>query len=462
MLIAFVIHWYHDHNWHSWWPQTLPFIKEPSTFEKMARTSGQVLNLIIGLLILPASRNSIWSTLYGIPWESLLRVHVLLGYMFVAGCLFHMLCWWGVYLEQDIFPHDVLSVKMYFPMNFHSKPGHCSTLTCLDPEYQRPGGDNWTIPLVTFFMIFLGFPTFGVLTLNAVRRANFELFYYSHHLFLVLFAVVLWHASSSWYFVALGITLWVADRLLRFASGLENVHVETIDTNLDAQVTTISFRHTSLYQAGQFVMLNVPEISLLQWHPFSIAGISSETDQDIATLQIKACGDFSRQVFNLAHLSPNFKIRVDGPYGAPFDYGASKNIILVAGGIGCTPFFALLDQLGQLGLFETKRVLFIWSIPSPDMLDVFQSQLLQINHPNITVKIHVSRPVDSEISLPFSQWISLKRIESLPDVVKDSAFLIDSRNTTQVLACGPQSLVNQAQKMALEKDFAFRSEIFLL
>merc|ERR1712137_230096 len=137
------------------------------------------------------------------------------------------------------------------------------------------------------------------------------------------------------------------------------------------------------------------------------------------------------------------KIRVDGPYGAPFDYGASKNIILVAGGIGCTPFFALLDQLGQLGLFETKRVLFIWSIPSPDMLDVFQSQLLQINHPNITVKIHVSRPVDSEISLPFSQWISLKRIESLPDVVKDSAFLIDSRNTTQVLACGPQSLVNQ-------------------
>lgn len=50
-----------------------------------------------------------------------------------------------------------------------------------------------------------------------VRRQKFELFYYSHHFFLVLWAVVLWHAASAWYYIGASIALWIVDRAIRFS-----------------------------------------------------------------------------------------------------------------------------------------------------------------------------------------------------------------------------------------------------
>eukprot|EP01041_Mallomonas_annulata_P002414 gene2414-4684_t len=68
------------------WEQAL--IPSRSYAERAARSMGQVSNLLTGLLVLPVSRNNIWSIVFGISWEVL---------------------WWKVYVEQGTFPHDILA-----------------------------------------------------------------------------------------------------------------------------------------------------------------------------------------------------------------------------------------------------------------------------------------------------------------------------------------------------------------
>ena len=54
---------------------------------------------------------------------------------------------------------------------------------------------------------------------NWVRRRFFELFYYTHHLSIVLFIAALIHAWSLWYYLSGPLVLWCFDRLLRFVNG---------------------------------------------------------------------------------------------------------------------------------------------------------------------------------------------------------------------------------------------------
>lgn len=50
-----------------------------------------------------------------------------------------------------------------------------------------------------------------------VRRKHFELFYYSHYYFMVVWIVMLWHAASAWYYIVASLSLWVLDRAIRFS-----------------------------------------------------------------------------------------------------------------------------------------------------------------------------------------------------------------------------------------------------
>lgn len=481
-LSLFAYHWYHDHNWHSWYPVTLPFIKEPTKAEKVARTSGQVANFVMGLLMLPASRSSLFVTLLDVPWEVLLASHIYLGYAFLFTVAIHMVSWWFVYGEQEIFPHDVLSVHQFFPLNFHAKPGECSTLTCLDPEYQLPAGDNWTIPLASMFMLFVGFPVFGLLTLNVVRRYNFELFYYSHHVFLVLFAVVLWHASSSWYFVSMGIFLWIVDRLLRFASGMRHVQIDLVKAHSLAKVTQIDFSiagNADSFQAGHYVFLNVPAISSLQWHPFSIAGLDFNSSSNAlkASLRIKSCGDFTQQLLSLAQMDNLSDVRVDGPYGAPLLHECRRfeTVVMVAGGIGCTPLFALLDEfvLANLSHPVQQNIAFVWIVRSPHLAGAFTDQLERIQKflPGVLIHIFVTGAKEDTLESQSVPQLPVPtrtgRPSDLPAHIRSIlsngfAKPVQPTQSTMLCACGPHPLVNDARQAARTDGYEFRTETFEL
>lgn len=94
-------------------------------------------------------------------------------------------------------------------------------------------------------------------------------------------------------------------------------------------------------RAGQFLFVRFPgDRALDESHPFTI---SSAPQEDVLRVTIKACGDFTRDLF--AALKPGMDAVVEGAYGM-FDYqtGGQKQI-WIAGGIGLTPFLSFIRAL---------------------------------------------------------------------------------------------------------------------
>lgn len=93
-------------------------------------------------------------------------------------------------------------------------------------------------------------------------------------------------------------------------------------------------------RAGQFLFVRFMENGLNEWHPFTI---SSAPHEDVLRLTVKACGDFTRDLF--ANLKAGTAASIEGAYGM-FDHktGGPKQI-WVAGGIGVTPFLSFIRDL---------------------------------------------------------------------------------------------------------------------
>lgn len=72
-----------------------------SGLRNVARAVGHFNDLCISLLVLPVARNSIWSTVYGIPYERAIRYHRYLGRATFFYVTLHMLCWWISWLVEQ-------------------------------------------------------------------------------------------------------------------------------------------------------------------------------------------------------------------------------------------------------------------------------------------------------------------------------------------------------------------------
>jgi hypothetical protein len=104
------------------------------------------------------------------------------------------------------------------------------------------------------------------------------------------------------------------------------------------------------YQPGQYFFINIPCISLNEWHPFTASAVLD----DGILLYIKSMGkpqgapkswtsklaDLARR--GLAHEVP--MLRLSGPFGH-INLDGYETILLFAGGIGITPMIAIFAEL---------------------------------------------------------------------------------------------------------------------
>jgi NADPH oxidase 1 len=120
------------------------------------------------------------------------------------------------------------------------------------------------------------------------------------------------------------------------------------------------------YVAGQWLFLQVPELSKFQWHPFTI---TSAPEDPYVSVHIRQVGDFTRALGDRLGVGPSVvasmtqaalkgtekdnkdatrgdfveldgalslpALRIDGPYGAPAEDVFNKQVaVLVGAGIG--------------------------------------------------------------------------------------------------------------------------------
>ncbi|TQD96059.1 hypothetical protein C1H46_018401 [Malus baccata] len=348
---------------------------------------GSIGMFCLALLFLPVARGSVLLRLINIPFEHATRYHVWLGHLTMMLFTIHGLCYVVAWTVEGRLLHEMLDWKDIGVANL---PGLISLIAGL-------------------LMWFTSLPP--------VRKLNFELFFYTHQLYVIFVVFLALHVGDFIFTMAAGgIFIFILDRFLRFCQSRRVVDIISAKCLPCGTVELVLAKPKCLrYNALSFIFLQVRELSWLQWHPFSVSSSPLDGKYHIAVL-IKVLGKWTEKLRgNILENSevehqrelpwtPRAKITasVEGPYGHEIPYHLMYgNLILVAGGIGISPFLAVLSDILHCvreGRPCTPRnILIVWAVKRSDELPLLSTIDMESicpsfsNKLNIEIRIYVTR-----------------------------------------------------------------------
>jgi NADPH oxidase len=207
---------------------------------------------------------------------------------------------------------------------------------------------------------------------------------------------------------------------------------------MELRIIKPSFKYTP----GQWLFVQIPELSRWQWHPFTI---TSAPEDPYVSIHIRQVGDWTRALGDRLGVGPsvvaamtqaamrgsekdekhmegnrgNFvelesamarslpSIRIDGPYGAPAeDVFGCEVAVLIGAGIGVTPFASILKHIwyrqktGNVG--SLRRVEFFWVCRDAPSFGWFQSLLQEVEaaqaDPNfLRINIYLTQKISEDM-----------------------------------------------------------------
>lgn len=298
--------------------------------EKVGEALG--LNVVITMVFLglPATRNCFWMVSLGIDYAHGVKYHRWLGYITFMLLLAHCLPYYYSWYKQG-----TLSAN---------------ALPCFTCDVAVEGRD----PIQNVFgeVALLAFIIIMITSLNIVRRKFYEVFYYSHHLFLVVLAGAVMHYANFVLWLYPTLCLYMIHRILARTQSqfpCEVVEFKPLPGNTTRCVFRRSYKQGGQYDAGQFVYLRVPEISSWQWHAFSISSYPEESSNTFS-VHIKDLGEWTRALYGKAIQAEKQNVMpliyVDGFYGKMTnEFERYPILVLIGGGIGGTPITSILGHM---------------------------------------------------------------------------------------------------------------------
>ncbi|XP_068650275.1 ferric reduction oxidase 2-like [Aristolochia californica] len=184
-----------------------------------------------------------------------------------------------------------------------------------------------------------------------IRRKMFELFFYTHQLYIPFLFFYMLHTGFYFIFMIFpGFYLFLIDRYLRFLQSRQKVRLvsarilpcETVELNFSKSLELD-------YTTTSFVNINVPSISSMQWHPFTVSS-NCNLEPDLISVIIKRDGSWSQKLIEkFASSSSPFdrlEVSMEGPYGpSSTDFLRYETLVLVAGGSGLVPMITIIREL---------------------------------------------------------------------------------------------------------------------
>jgi predicted ferric reductase/Ca2+-binding EF-hand superfamily protein len=198
-----------------------------------------------------------------------------------------------------------------------------------------------------------------------VRRSKrFELFYFTHLLYVAWLALLALHGPRILVFSGIAIGLFVLEQLARARHRSREARVVRADA-LRSGVTRLELERPSgfAFRAGDYVFLRVPSVARHEWHPFTI---SSAPESPNLTFHVRSLGNWTSELRRRVEAGDRPTVAfVDGPYGSPSAHIFEARFpVLIGAGIGVTPFASVLESLlaragdGKPGASE--KVHFFW------------------------------------------------------------------------------------------------------
>ena len=231
--------------------------------------------------------------------------------------------------------------------------------------------------------------------------------------------------------------------------------------------------------------MNIRFVSMFEWHPFSVSAV----EDDVLTFHIKAngVGSWTRNLFSSVVSSDypsKILVALDGPYGCmninPTSY---SRIIIIAGGIGITPFLPVIRSQMQL---PEKQIHLIWSMRDKELLSIiFNDTCLGLkSSSSLKVKVHLTANSPQSLNSYFNimpdatsgssvcdfDASSAERVTLMcgrPNLSVTIADLVASLSPTEakstcILVCGPSNMSNEVVRSAVLFGIDYHRETFEL
>lgn len=330
--------------------------------EPSLERSGYMSAYCIFAAYLSANKsNSLFTWLFGIPYERLVDLHWFSSVSGVVLGAFH--CY-----VSYVFGGDDNGDSRFSKAFVGGTPNF--------GKFLFDGVNNWSGTILLDAMAAMVLMSF----FQFLRRHAFNIWYFLHMIFGVTILIMLFlHSVPSAAFVT---AWWALDLVVRYAvmAGLKNV--------TRAKLRIIGAQHRGKarlvemivqkpegfqYNAGQFIRLAVPALSAVEFHPITIA---SAPDEPYIVLQVRKLGDWTERLVELAETTEFTDVLLEGPYGAPSvdleDDDKYNMILCVSGGIGVTPCQSigkhLLLKHRQEGR-RLKKLNFVWAVRDLQMVE---------------------------------------------------------------------------------------------
>lgn len=306
------------------------------------------------------------------------------------------------------------------------------------------------------YVSFAGLVIIFLTSLEVVRRKKYEWFHFLHYSFVIFYVFGALHVSEMATYTIVAVVIYVLDRVIRIIWGA--FPMKTIEIKYkEGDIIQVRFgkhmmaRLLNLHKVGQYMFLNFPTISPLEWHPYSV---SSGPDEKYVEVHIKALGDHTRKLVESAKGKESMWIRTDGPYGNhKINYRRFPILVLAAGGIGVTPTIGMLKDVFRFGDLDPRskarhksvieKVYFIWVVQNMEQFGWFSEEIkwcLEASKkgnglPDLEVQIYVTKS-EGELQGFF--------IKGRPDMFNIFSKIVADypERPSTVFTCGPRKLVN--------------------
>ncbi|KAG9446488.1 hypothetical protein H6P81_012616 [Aristolochia fimbriata] len=292
---------------------------------KVGTRLGSLAEVCLVVLLLPVLRRLSLFQLLGLQFETSVRYHIWLGNTMMLIATFHGLITLTVWRIKQKLKYEVI-------------------------HWQKTGRVN-IAGVITLIIGLIIWTT----SLPQIRRRKFEFFYYTHHLYMLFLIFFLLHAGDRHFYTVLaGFLLYALDKILRI---IQSTQVTSIISArlLPCKAVELTFPKIPnlSYTPTSIVFIKISTLSRLQWHPFSICSCST-VDKDKISVIIKCQGQWTNELYRMIEAQiesagghkTSLPIAVEGPYGpTSIFYQRYSSLLLIAGGIGITPFLSILQEV---------------------------------------------------------------------------------------------------------------------
>ncbi|KAH7883001.1 NADPH oxidase B [Phlebopus sp. FC_14] len=372
----------------------------------IARGAALVLHTDVIFILLPVCRNLI-SLLRRtplnqfIPFDKNITFHKATAWSMVVFTVIHIAAHMRNFQELAMLDPDATTtgqrILVFLQANFAT----------------GPGATGWIMTACLAIMVWFA--------MEKRRRANFERFWYTHHLFLVFFLA--WQFHGMWCMIKpdrepfcsfnsigvfwaqrywlVGGLIWTYERVLREVRSRHRTYISKVIQHPSKVVEIQIKKEKTTTRAG-----HAPEEDYISVH-IRVVG-------DFTTALAKAVGcDFDSKKEKEVNASGGMvigtdtkpplnrvlpRLMVDGPFGsASEDFLNYETVLLVGAGIGVTPFASILksiwyrmNNLNNSKPTRLSKVYFTWVIRDFGSAEWFHSLLQAIEEQDAQNKIEIN------------------------------------------------------------------------